>query len=64
MSLICIAKEKNIEKIFGTPIATNEEIELNMKEQYPWAFEIELDRLAKLKAQDELEKAPPAPAAK
>ena len=58
-----IAKEKNVEKIFGIPLVINEEIELNMKEQYPWAFEIDPVRMEQLKAQEELEKAS-APAAK
>ena len=57
------AKEKNIEKTFGVPVAINEDIELAMKEQYHWAFEIDQDRLAQLKTQDELEKNI-APAAK
>ena len=34
-----------------------------MKEQYPWAFEIDEDRLKSLKAAEEMEKqAAPAPA--
>ncbi len=51
------AKEKNIEKVFGVPIAINEDIETAMKEQYPWAFEIDQERWNQLKAQDELDKA-------
>eukprot|EP00826_Nyctotherus_ovalis_P047644 TRINITY_DN550_c0_g1_i13.p1 TRINITY_DN550_c0_g1~~TRINITY_DN550_c0_g1_i13.p1 ORF type:complete len:209 (-),score=88.49 TRINITY_DN550_c0_g1_i13:57-602(-) len=50
------AKEKNIEKLFGVPIETNEDVELAMKEQYPWAFEIDQERLEKLRAEDELDK--------
>ena len=34
-----------------------------MKEQYPWAFEIDEDRLKSLKAAEELEKQSAAPAA-
>jgi len=57
-----VAKDKNIEKLFGVPIAINEEIELNMKEQYAWAFEIDPEKLEQLKTQEELEKKtiPPA----
>ena len=44
-------------------MAIIEDVELQMKDQYPWAFEIEQARMDKLKAQDELEKgAPAAPA--
>ena len=50
------AKEKNIEKVFGIPIETNEDVELAMKEQYQWSFEIDPERLAALKAEDELNK--------
>ena len=50
------AKEKNIEKVFGVPVEVNDDVELAMKEQYPWAFEIDKERLAKLAAEDELEK--------
>ena len=56
------SKEKNIEKVCGVPITINEDIELAMKEQYPWAFEIDQERLNQLKTQDELEKAAPAAA--
>ena len=57
-----VAKDKNIEKLFGVPIAINEEIELNMKEQYAWAFEIDPEKLEQLKTQEELEKKPSPPA--
>ena len=59
------AKEKNIEKIFGVPIAINEDIEVAMKEQYSWAFEIDPERRAKLETEDKMAKegsaAAPAP---
>lgn len=57
------AKENNIEKIFGVQVGQNKNIELAMKDQYSWAFEIDADRKAKLEAEDKLGKDAPAPAA-
>ena len=53
-----IDKEKNVEKIFGIPIAINEDIELAMKKEYAWSFEIDKDMLELLKAQDKVNQEP------